>query len=174
MDSGKIRTEGTVTGDRNIFNIPISIELFVATESLVEITAQLESLFDIRDEMVVPVTQHRPLTGRPSPQRRAEYIYDDHHNMGPAEYEAFTQTSIAINTNLLRTAPEKFGMTIHDLERLPVAKQPKEIKTKMLKYQLQGLAWLLQMEHPMLPQGCEIKQFWTKKDGNWFNVATCL
>jgi hypothetical protein len=41
-----------------------------------------------------------------------------------------------------------------------------------LPYQLQGLAWLVGMEHPKLPEGDEVRQFWTKKAGIYLNTAT--
>jgi SWI/SNF-related matrix-associated actin-dependent regulator of chromatin subfamily A3 len=170
LDRRQILAEGTVTGNRNAYNIPISIELLVARESVDTVTAQLMSRFVLSDTMVTPGSRPRP---RPPPPKVPQYTsVSTAGGVGAVEYDNLVRNSIQIDPRTIREAPEKFGMSVQDLEKLPVAKQPKQIRTPMLNYQLQGLQWLLEMEHPKLPQGEEVKQFWTNKGGNWFNIAT--
>lgn len=48
-------------------------------------------------------------------------------------------------------AAEQFGNSEEMLSAMPTAKQPEDIATKMLPYQLQALAWLIDRENPVLP-----------------------
>lgn len=166
LDSGSLHAEGTVIGTRNAYNIPISIELFApaatANVSLSNLTA---NRLGIRKQP----TQHKQ--SRPLPQPAPQYVSASTAG-GSRQYEALLRSSTAFDPRSLRDAPEKFGLSIKDLEDLPMAKQPYPVKTKMLPYQLQGLAWLLKMEHPKLPDGKEVRQFWTRRGTNWLNVAT--
>jgi SWI/SNF-related matrix-associated actin-dependent regulator of chromatin subfamily A3 len=178
LDSGTIKIEGTVMGTSNTYVIPISIQLFAPQASAQRVLPQLMSRFDLRDGPVRPgynpprvVRQPPP----PPPSQERQYVSSSPASSqgirGPT-YDALLQTSIAFNPRSLRDAPEKFGLSMKDLEALPLAKQPPQVKTKMLPYQLQGLAWLMNMEHPKLPTGDEVRQFWTKKGPTYFNIAT--
>ncbi|GAA5820659.1 hypothetical protein JCM11251_003100 [Rhodosporidiobolus azoricus] len=61
----------------------------------------------------------------------------------------------------------------------PPGRKNGEMKADLLPFQRQGLAWMIRMEHPQLPQTTEDKavQLWVKKkdvEGKtfWFNIAT--
>ena len=162
LDRGVLQAEGTVIGVRNSYNIPISIQLFAPTSQSSTTLQQLQlNRLDIRagPGQAARKEVHLPPTPPPS------------FNNGSA-YNHLLQTSVAFDPRSIRDAPEKFGLSIKDLEALPQAKQPTQVKTKMLPYQLQGLAWLLKMEHPRLPTGNDVVQFWTRRGTNWFNMAT--
>ncbi|KAK7203594.1 helicase-like transcription factor HLTF/DNA helicase RAD5, DEAD-box superfamily, partial [Myxozyma melibiosi] len=68
----------------------------------------------------------------------------------------------------------RFGHTEETLKKLPKADQPQRIHTKMLDYQLQGLGWLLQHEHPHLRKNpVHSTQFWhARADGSFYNSMT--
>ncbi|KAL1918032.1 uncharacterized protein VTP21DRAFT_3298 [Calcarisporiella thermophila] len=55
---------------------------------------------------------------------------------------------------------DKIGISVKDLAKLQKASQPENLRTKLLPFQLQGLQWLLDHEHPQLPEGKKIEQFW--------------
>ncbi|KAK9386747.1 SNF2 family N-terminal domain-containing protein [Lipomyces mesembrius] len=61
----------------------------------------------------------------------------------------------------------RYGHTEETLKSLPKTSQPTRVATKMLDYQLQGLGWLLQHEHPHLSKKTPT-QFWTWVQGNRF------
>ena len=180
IDRGIISIEGTVVGPRNAYYIPISIELFTPTPSATlaspspspETTqSYLRSRgLDMRPEPVLPGQRTPIRTGWPVPPNPP--------GTAPGtEYKALLQNFVAFDPRRVRDATEKFGMSLRDLEGLPLATQPKMVKTKMLRYQLQGLRWMLGMENPRLPQmgeEGEIVQFWTRRGGNWLNVASNL
>lgn len=167
-------------GPSNTYNIPISIQLFTPRATAQQTLYRLMNQFDIREGpvrpgYVAPPRQIRPPLPPPEPQR---YVSSSPAASlqarvvaGPT-YDTLLQSSIAFNPRSIRDAPENFGLSIKDLEKLPLAKQPKQVKTRMLSYQLQGLKWLLDMEHPKLPTGGEVRQFWTKRGPTYFNVAT--
>ena len=87
-------------------------------------------------------------------------------------YDHLLAASTAFDPRSIRDAPERFGLSVKDLEALPRANQPSQVKTRMLPYQLQGLHWLMKMEHPKLPQENNVVQFWKRIGTNWLNVAT--
>lgn len=67
---------------------------------------------------------------------------------------------------------ENFGATEDDLRKMPEAQQPAELKTKLLPYQLQGLAWMLDRESPQLPQDGQVVQLWKRERNLYVNIAT--
>lgn len=89
----------------------------------------------------------------------------------PAEF-MINQTNANGQANGMGNA--RFGHTEESLKKLIRAPQPKRISTKMLDYQLQGLAWLLQHEHPHLHKNPQKStQFWVaRSDGSYFNRMT--
>jgi len=175
LDSGQLHIEGTVVGNRNAYNIPISIEL-LAQECIAEsLFDELDPCFEIHPGPVYPPTIRRKQSPPPAlPVAQTQYVSTSTGGGGGHQYDALLLKSISFDPRSLRETPAKFGLSIKDLENLPSAAQPTQVKTKMLSYQLQGLAWLLNMEHPKLPQGDEVRQFWKQKSGNWFNIATNL
>ena len=158
-------------GQDNAYVVPISIQLFATQASVQRTLSSLMSRFDIREGPVRSGYNPPKPIRAPPPERQYVSSSQSAPSMGPS-YDSLLQSSIAFNPRAIREAPEKFGMSIKDLENLPAAKQPSQVKTKMLPYQLQGLAWLLNMEHPKLPTGKEIRQFWTKRGPTYFNIAT--
>lgn len=158
-------------GEDNAYVIPISIQLFATQTSVHHTLSLLMSRFDIREAPVRSGYNPPKPIRAPPPERQYVNSSPNAPSMGPS-YDSLLQSSTAFNPRAIRDAPEKFGLSIKDLEDLPAAKQPSQVKTKMLPYQLQGLAWLLNMEHPKVPTGKEIRQFWTKRGPTYFNVAT--
>jgi SWI/SNF-related matrix-associated actin-dependent regulator of chromatin subfamily A3 len=171
LDSGKITIEGTVVGNRNTYNIPISIQLFTPTTlpppTHQEIQTNLRNRgLDLEPNPVLPGTYRKPIIRPPPPPASRP---------GGSQYNSLLQNSVVFDSRSLRDATEKFGLSLRDLEGLERALQPKEVETRMLGYQLQGLLWMMRMEHPSLPRGeDEVKQFWTRRGNNWLNVASNL
>lgn len=87
-------------------------------------------------------------------------------------WEHLVGVSQAFNPREIGEVVQKFGMGEDDLAKYPSAAQPDRLATKMLPYQLQGLAWLLQKEHPAMPTGNEVVQLWKSVHGGWQNIGT--
>ncbi|KAF8241560.1 hypothetical protein K440DRAFT_641993 [Wilcoxina mikolae CBS 423.85] len=78
-----------------------------------------------------------------------------------------------INPREVSELVQKFGASEEDLQKMEMATQPARLKTQLLPYQLQGLAWLLQQEHPQLPTGDQVIQLWKLSGpGRYTNIAT--
>jgi SWI/SNF-related matrix-associated actin-dependent regulator of chromatin subfamily A3 len=175
LDRGVLQTEGTVAGDRNAYTIPISIELFTKPVDIEEMEHRLR-YYHISKTPVLHQQQVRPPPPPPVQPPRSQYISSSAPApalVNPAlAYNNLVRKSVAFDPRAIRDVSEKFGMSIDDLQSLPMAKQPEQVSTKMLDYQLQGLKWMLNMEHPRLPDKDTVKQFWTKDGNAWINVAT--
>jgi SWI/SNF-related matrix-associated actin-dependent regulator of chromatin subfamily A3 len=185
LDSERLRIEGTVVGHKNSYNIPISIQLFSPQAMSSTTRSHLASRFDITSHPFVPnASPRKPIRPPPPPRPNSQYVSASTAAAAAAaaavaaaaaarnSYDSLLQSSIAFDPRSIRDAPEKFGLSMKDLERLPLAKQPRQVTTNMLSYQLQGLGWLLKMEHPKLPGDNEVCQFWTKSGENWLNIAS--
>ena len=188
LDSDRLRIEGTVVGNKNAYNIPISIQLFSRQAMSSTTLSHLAYRFDITSHPFVPNASPRKLIRSPPPPPRPNSQYVSASTVAAVavaaasaaaaaaaarnSYDTLLQSSIAFDPRAIRDAPEKFGLSMKDLERLPLAKQPRQVTTKMLSYQLQGLGWLLKMEHPKLPGDNDVCQFWTRSGKNWLNIAS--
>lgn len=72
---------------------------------------------------------------------------------------------------------EKFGNGEDVLSQMPMADFPEKLVTKLLPYQRQALAWLLEKENPQLPSlgSTDVVQLWKRSpwDSKMFtNIAT--
>jgi SWI/SNF-related matrix-associated actin-dependent regulator of chromatin subfamily A3 len=172
IDARKILLEGTVTGDRGPFDIPITIDVLAHDhETLSILCSQLRAKgvpLDMSRLIYPPVMISATSTIGPTfilPYYQVPVNIPRWHNL--------IKGSSVYDHRASKEALDKIGLSVQDLEKIPLAKQPATVKTKMLPYQLQGLHWLLDKEHPKLPGPGETKQFWKKdKDGLWYNIAT--
>lgn len=92
----------------------------------------------------------------------------------PADYEDLLQQSTAFNPRQMSQTVEKFGMSETDLANMPMADIPPAMKTELLPYQRQGLAWMLEKENPKLPsQNSDPPvQLWKREGDRFKNIAT--
>ncbi|KAK8059716.1 hypothetical protein PG996_009646 [Apiospora saccharicola] len=86
-----------------------------------------------------------------------------------ASSEAFeTQRTDQLN-NVLASGEEV-------LEKMPMAEQPESLKSTLLPYQLQGLAWMIAKENPQVPavKSTDVVQLWKRCSNNnsFQNLAT--
>jgi SWI/SNF-related matrix-associated actin-dependent regulator of chromatin subfamily A3 len=173
LDRGVLQTEGTVVGDRNAYTIPISIELFTKSVDIEEMEHRLRYYHISKTSVLLSSQQVRPPPVQPP---RSQHVSSSSPTPAPVNpalaYNNLVKNSITFDPRAIRDVSEKFGMSIDDLQSLPMAKQPEQVTTKMLDYQLQGLKWMLNMEHPCLPDKDTVKQFWTKDGKTWINIAT--
>lgn len=69
---------------------------------------------------------------------------------------------------------EAWGLGQDALAQMPMATQPERLKSTLLPYQRQGLAWMLEKEHPVLPAvgSTDIVQLWKRERGKFRNIAS--
>ncbi|KAI5777939.1 SNF2 family helicase [Geopyxis carbonaria] len=92
-----------------------------------------------------------------------------------ATYEELIGQSAEIDPKAIKSMVSKFGIGEENLVKLPGARQPARMGTVLLPYQQQGLAWLIQKEHPQIPKySKDIVQLWKKLDRSdvYQNIAT--
>jgi SWI/SNF-related matrix-associated actin-dependent regulator of chromatin subfamily A3 len=85
---------------------------------------------------------------------------------GEATLDDIMNGSLKFNPRNVDQMVEQFGVKEDDLANMPSVEQPDAIQTKMLPYQLQGLAWMLQKENPILPArgSKDVHQLWKRHD----------
>jgi len=92
---------------------------------------------------------------------------------GELSMEDIIGSSTRFDPRELGEIVNKYGSGEDVLKELPMAKQPAALETKLLRYQAQGVAWMLDRENPVWPQDSQtVTQLW-KKDGQAYrNIAT--
>ncbi len=89
--------------------------------------------------------------------------------------EELLQVSQAVNMRNGEDIAKTLAMDEEKLSKMPMAAQPAALKSELLPYQLQGLAWLMEKEKPAFPSpgSSDAVQLW-KRDarGRYCNMAT--
>ncbi len=114
------------------------------------------------------------------PTTASQHGWTNSSQAGPSSQPVMAdilEASQRFNPREITQATDQYGMMEEMLKNMPMASQPKSIKTEMLPYQLQALKWLLDQENPQPPpQGSKTAvQLWKRNDrqSNYFtNIAT--
>jgi SWI/SNF-related matrix-associated actin-dependent regulator of chromatin subfamily A3 len=106
--------------------------------------------------------------------RQDSYAGQAQAAINPATLEDLINQSSTFNPRQMGQTVEKFGVKESDLANMPMADTPSSMKTQLLSYQRQGLAWMLAKESPSLPaQGSkDIVQLWKREGHKYKNIAT--
>lgn len=194
IDSGDLVIEGAITGPKGEFKCPIGLKLFGTTDQT--------RIADLRSRMLaakLPVKELDKAQRELEKQRKARekaasnmakqgnIVYD---NVGPNKYSNFSAAgdgskpaedlgallsgTVTFNPREIRDAVSRLAQSEDDLAKMDMADQPKELATKLLPYQRQGLKWMLEHESPQLPQAenGDCVQFWKKGKGVFTNIVT--
>lgn len=89
--------------------------------------------------------------------------------------QELAQTSQAVQFRSSDDNLKTLAMDENTLSKLPMAPQPPALKSQLLPYQLQGLAWLQSKEKPRFPQpgSDNATQLWKRTaNGRYNNIAT--
>lgn len=89
----------------------------------------------------------------------------------------FIESSTQFRPREVDKLVDEWGVGEEYLSKMPMAEQPAKLKSTLLPYQRQGLAWMLEKENPRLPDvGCQdVVQLWKRsaERSNVFqNLAT--
>lgn len=177
IDSGDIHVEGTITGDKGYFDCPIRLILYGTAD--LRARAVLEAR--LKADKLLTATQLKQTRPKPpEPQRKAMGLKSSQSSAGlPAEpevsLEQLTQISQAVQFRHGDDNFKSLAMDEDSLSKLPLAPQPEALKSQLLPYQLQGLAWLQTKENPHFPPpgSDNVTQLW-KRDarGRFTNIAS--
>ncbi|KAE8553037.1 hypothetical protein EYB25_004416 [Talaromyces marneffei] len=191
LDSKSLVIEGMLTGSIGSYDCPIALTLYGPSDLIrkdqvrTQMRADRLPLTELirieqdsarkewqRQKALMEVDKQRLLGnkrgsgGYPTLQRPKQA-------MESTSLEDLVQQSSSINAHRVDQAVERFGNTEVDLANMPMAETPFGMKTQLLSYQRQGLAWMLEKESPKLPEvGAKDVQLWKKEHGRYKNIAT--
>ncbi|CAG8984075.1 hypothetical protein HYALB_00003017 [Hymenoscyphus albidus] len=186
LDERSIVIEATLAGEKGAYDCPIYLKLF--GPGAPEVRYELESR--LRRDRVPFRTQG---IAAPKP-RKKDLVPTTRNPMGiPGSSQSSSSqepppSSMPGLNHLLQHSEqfrprdaekmvENWGVGEKSMAEMPMAEQPKGLKSTLLPYQRQGLKWMLDKEDPQLPKpgSNEIVQLWKRhpKQQNLFqNIAT--
>jgi SWI/SNF-related matrix-associated actin-dependent regulator of chromatin subfamily A3 len=185
MDKGEITLEAKLTGEIGYFEVPIRV--YISGTSDPSIRPRLEE--SLKADRLVKATELKKTkkenelarqireklgitTGQTTVGLRKE---DGKKPSKPTMEELALASQVSAYESQVDFLKGLGAMDEDQLSKMAMAKQPDAIKTKLLPYQLQGLAWLVGKESPKYPaQGSdESIQLW-KHDarGRYVNLVT--
>ncbi|KXJ92263.1 RAD5-like protein [Microdochium bolleyi] len=178
IDKKEIVMEGVLTGEKGAFECPI--RLYVYGTSAPDARLKLEER--LKADKILKATDMKNTRKQAEAMKKAaqlglkssttDTVAQQEHDESLQDLLDRTQTLDArTESDLLKT----FAMDEEALEKLPKADQPAELHSKLLPYQLQGLAWMVAKEQPQLPSpnSDQITQLWKRdKRGHFINLAT--
>lgn len=177
IDSGDVQVEAAITGEKGYFDCPVRLILYGTAEPIAR--AALEQR--LKSDKLLKATQLKQTRPKPPepPQRNAMGLKSSQSRAGlPSEPEVsldqLAQLSQAMQFRSGDDNLKEFAMDEEALSKLPMAKQPQELRSTLLPYQLQGLEWLRSKENPQFPYpgSPRATQLW-KRDagGRYTNIA---
>ena len=187
LDRQLLMAEGILTGRRGTYDMPMDIGLFGTSEGMEKQSlrvameqdglpvealqrrekAEQKAADKYKKEELRQAAQGYKSSGAPSSQQELQ---------GPSMADLMAESQ-TFNPREIAEQSERYGLSEEDLSKLPKAKQPQRITTKMLPYQLQGLQWLFEKENLQPPAmgSRDIVQLWKRSQSNnqaFTNIAT--
>lgn len=201
MDPGTLLVEGSLIGSKGVYDVPIALRLY-GTSVPEERSALVDQLRV--DRLPLDGIIQR---AREEKKRKAEELKrlktarkggvltpgsSQQWDLGSSQTGFASSQSSSTPTQSLDTivagserfnprdvgeVVEKFGTGEDVMASMPMADFPEKLATKMLNYQRQALAWLLQKENPKLPaeNSADVVQLWKRSRQNprlFTNIAT--
>ncbi|KAI1881221.1 hypothetical protein JX265_000047 [Neoarthrinium moseri] len=186
LDGNEIALEGVLTGEKGFYDCPIRF-YFYGT-SLPEARLTLEG--KLKSDKLLKATEMKNTRKEAEARRKATGMRSGMTSgsglSGTAAVTAQKQEQEASLRNLVATSEtydavreDSFTDTLATgedvLKAMPTAEQPDALKSQMLPYQLQGLAWMLAKENVKLPPvgSKDIVQLWQRRTSTaYINLAT--
>lgn len=199
MDAGKILVEGSLTDNKGSYDCPIALKLFGTSDPIErsELVDQMrvdrlpldgivqrarEERKSKADELkrLKNTKNGRILTASSSQEWRlgssqTEFTSTPGSSAPVQDLQDIMADSQKFNPREMGEVVEKFGAGEEDLAAMPMAEFPEKLATKLLPYQRQALAWLVEKENPKLPAtgSANVVQLWKRSDSKLFtNIAT--
>ncbi|KAH6607662.1 hypothetical protein Trco_003975 [Trichoderma cornu-damae] len=183
IDAGDVTIEGQITGEKAYYDCPIRLSFYgpsnpaerervenaLKADRFIKATQLKQTRRDAEARRVVLGLTHGSSTSGGLGSRPLTHV--------PAEVslEDILESSDAVEFRKGGDAIKTLAMDEEQLSKMPQAEQPKQLKSTLLPYQLQGLAWMHAKESPQLPpvQSDTITQLWKRnKRGRYWNVAS--
>lgn len=178
IDDGSVKLEGVINGKKGAYEMPLLVAIFTpaspARKDAIIRKIEMKAIPNLRVTRYAMGMVESP-AGLPGPSTSTTGIVAA-GRAPPLLGLPGSHLPLIVGVGDVFQTAETQAMSEETLEKLPMAVQPERLKTGLLAYQLQGLAWLLQKEHPRLPTSSkEIVQMWTVAGGRkkfYQNIAT--
>ncbi|KAH7328114.1 SNF2 family N-terminal domain-containing protein [Stachybotrys elegans] len=188
IDRGDITLEVEITGRKTQWDCPVELSLFGPSDPAQR--SRIEA--DLKRDRILKATElkktkqdaetRRALTGLKSgtttkglPSGPTKKLKGHIADKPAVSMEALMKSSETIEAPGRYDAAQSLAVDERKLEDMPMAQQPPQLKSTLLPYQLQGLAWLQSQESPELPEKGSPKtvQLWKRDNrGRYVNVAS--
>jgi len=173
-----------LAGEKGGWDCPINLKIYGPVEPIAR--AQLEA--KLKSDRV-PIRKlgiaapKQPKQAVPPPPRKQMGYHSSQSSSQSSSSQAeplpelgiehFVEHSERFRPRDVEKMVEEWGAGEDAFSKMPFAEQPQDLVSTLLPYQRQGLAWLLEKEHPVLPAASsqEIVQLW-KRSAERSNVFT--
>ncbi|KAF4587430.1 SNF2 family helicase [Ophiocordyceps camponoti-floridani] len=183
MDSGDIKLEAELTGEKGMFDCPVRLSFFGPSDP-----AERERIEKgLKASRLIKATQLKQTKQQAQALRAATGLQSGSTSYGiSSDADGVTQAELSLEELIKKSDATEFrrgGDAIKTLAideaylaAMPMAEQPPQLASTLLPYQLQGLAWMTAKEHPQVPEmGAERPvQLWVKDSskGMFWNLAS--
>ncbi|KAF3767761.1 hypothetical protein M406DRAFT_338474 [Cryphonectria parasitica EP155] len=179
MDSGDVQVEGIINGEKGFYDCPIRLLLYGTADPVARSVLENRLKAD-RLVKAASIKQNRPKPQKEQQRKpmgltSSQPMTDLGADQTEFSLEDLAQISQAVQFRSGDDNLKSLAMDEDALSKLPMAPQPAALKSQLLPYQLQGLAWLQAKENPGFPQpGSEdATQLWKRTaNGRYNNIAT--
>ncbi|RSL92908.1 hypothetical protein CEP52_013572 [Fusarium oligoseptatum] len=185
VDAGDIMLEAQLAGEKGFYDCPIKL-FFYGPSNPAERSVLEENL---KRDRLLKATEMKKNKKEAEARRRAIGLVSgtSSHGLGKepviaqkpekpdASWAKLLQNSEAIELRNGADAIKKLAIGEDQLEKLPKAEQPDQLKSQLLPYQLQGLAWMTSKEKPQFPEkgSKDVVQLWRRDSrGRCWNIAS--
>ncbi|KAF4342905.1 helicase-like transcription factor [Fusarium beomiforme] len=183
VDRGDVVLEAQLTGEKGYYDCPI--KLFFYGPGDPQERSRIEDA--LKKDRLVKATELKNTRKEAEARRKAAMGLvngSSTHGVGqdllvPQKPEItmdnVLEKSEAVEMRKGGDAIKSLAIGEDELEKLPMAEQPEQLKAQLLPYQLQGLAWMTSKEDPKLPAkgSKEPVQLWLQESDNRFhNIAS--
>ncbi|KAF5667865.1 helicase-like transcription factor [Fusarium heterosporum] len=183
MDCGDIVLEAQLTGEKAFYDCPVKLYFYGPCD--LQERSRIEDALK-RDKLVKATELKNTRKEAEALRNAALGLTNGGSTQGLGQELAVPQKPEITMDNLLEKSQavemRKSGDAIKslaigedELEKMPMAEQPEQLKAQLLPYQLQGLAWMTAKENPQLPAdgSDETVQLWLQRPKNRFiNIAS--
>ncbi|KAJ5626869.1 hypothetical protein N7528_004296 [Penicillium herquei] len=205
MDSRELVVEGVLTGEKSFYDCPVALPLYGTSHPAERLSLKQKMQKDrlpIREFLDAERLGRKRAKEAEAQRKKAEkearamalkraaagadWQANDEAQfanlstptgMGEAQtsLEELLDQSSFFNPREIGQVVENFGKKESDMAKMPMAETPAGMKTELLHYQKQGLAWMVSREYPTLPPpgSDDVVQLWKNSGGNKYtNIAT--
>ncbi|KAH9903989.1 RAD5-like protein [Xylariomycetidae sp. FL2044] len=175
IDSKDIILEGVLTGHKGPFDCPVRLYFYGTNDP----TERLRLEERLKADKLVKATQLKKSKKEAEAQRAITVgLKNSRINAGLADSEqaqgiSFQELQAASEQTNFHADIDSIDVFAQDestLSKLPTAGQPDSIKSQLLPYQLQGLAWMSAKESPQVPApgSRDVVQLWKRNQRDNF------